>query len=112
MFKPVLENEDEITDFIIEFAEDPIDEELIREYFCGCKAILKTTSIQSLIEGDENHNIRNLRKEKRYGKLPVETMPPLIVEDGVVSDGNHRLRVAKKHGIKEIIIYDIVEIQL
>ena len=112
MFKPVLENEDEIADFIIEFAVDQMDEEFVREYFYGCKAILKTISIECLEEGNENQNIKNLRREKRYEKLPFETMPPLIVEDGIVTDGNHRLRVAKKRGAKEIIIYDIVDIEI
>jgi len=64
-----------------------------------------------LIEDDENQNIRSLKKEKKYGKLPAETMPPLIVENGIVRDGNHRLRVAKRNKLEEIIIYDIVPIE-
>jgi hypothetical protein len=110
MFKPILANADEITDFIIEMAIDQIDERLVREYYYGYKAILKTISIENLKEGNQNQNIRNIRKESRYQKLPIKTMPPLIVENNIVMDGNHRLRAAKKMGVKEIIIYDIIEI--
>ena len=108
MYKPILNNSDEITDFIIEFACSPIDEELIREYFRGCIAILKSIDISYLQEGDESQNIRCIKKEMRYERLPIETMPPLIVENGIVTDGNHRLRVARKNGVKKIAVYDIV----
>jgi len=111
MFKGILKNADEITDFIIEFAIDPVDEELIREYFDGCKAILKSIKVSNLVEGDMNQNIRNVKREKSYEKLPLKTMPPLIVENGIVKDGNHRLRIAKRNKLEEISIYDIVVIE-
>jgi hypothetical protein len=82
--------------------------EFVREYFYGCKGILKTTFVKDLLEDNENQNIRSYAKEKRYQKLPIETMPPLIVENGIVTDGNHRLRILRKKHIDEINIYDIV----
>lgn len=107
MFKLVLINAEEITDFIVEFATEPIDEELIREYFNGCNAILKSVSVKSLMYGNHNLNVRNSRKEKKYELLPFKTMPPLIVENGIVIDGNHRLRVVRKNRIKKTNIYEI-----
>lgn len=109
MFKTTLSNSEEIADYMLEFAVNYIDEELIREYFFNCKAILKIVSVDDLQEGEKTQNIRSTYRERIYKKLPIETIPPLIVEKGVVLDGNHRLRVAKKCGIKEISIYDIVE---
>lgn len=110
MFKEILKDAYEITSFIIETSPNDVDEELISEYFFGCKAVLKKVDISSIECGDTNHHIRFREKEKRYQKLEMEKMPPLIVEDGKVLDGNHRLRVALKKGMKDIIIYDIISL--
>ena len=112
MFKKELKNSIEIAEFISEFATDYVDEDLILEYFFGCKAILKKVSTITIkIENSDNH-IRNKKKEKIYENLPFETMPPLVVEKSVVLDGNHRLRVANKRKQKVIYIYDILPIKL
>lgn len=108
MFKPILNDAEEIVNFIRDFADDSIDFELVKEYFRDCSGILKTVSISNLEEGNKNNNIRAPKKERVYETLPIETMPPLIVEGGIVLDGNHRLRAAKKRGLKQILIYEIV----
>lgn len=110
MFKPILKNTEEIMNFINEFASEPIDEELVREYFYGCKAILKIVLVHSLKQGNEDYHIKNFEKEKRYELLPFETMPPLIIENDKVIDGNHRLRIAKKKHIKKINVYEIISL--
>ena len=112
MFKPMLHNSEEIVDFVFEFATSPLDEELVFEYFQGCSGILKYIPIENLEEGNENQNIRSRKKENLYFSLPSSTMPPLIVEDNKVIDGNHRLRVARQKGISIVAIYDIVPIKL
>lgn len=106
MFKKVLKDSDEITDFIVKFSTDFVDEELIREYFFGCRAILKKVPVRTLKLEDPAHHTRDRKKEKFYQTLPLKTMPPLIVDDGKVVDGNHRFRVAKKKGRKWILIYE------
>ena len=111
MFKPILKNAEEITDFIKEFATDSIDEELVREYFDGCKAILKLVKVSGLFEGEENQNAKDVKKEKNYEMLPIKNMPPLIVENDIVRDGNHRIRIAKRNNLEEIFIYDILLIE-
>ncbi len=108
MFKEVLKDAAEITNFIIETSPTDVDEELVFEYFFGCKAILKNVEIDTLQIEDTNHHIQVKAKEKRYQKLPIETTPPIIVEDGKVIDGNHRLRIAQKRGLRRIIAYDII----
>lgn len=110
MFKKILKDADEITSFIIETSPNSIDEEFVFDYFFGCKAILKNVDIGSLQKKDKNHHIQLKEKEKRYQKLPIETMPPIIVEDGKILDGNHRLRIALKKGMKKIIIYDVISL--
>ena len=68
---------------------------------------MKSIPTKDLKRDDESHNLCDPNKEKSYAKMQYKTMPPLIVENGVVVDGNHRLRVAKKLKKKNIMIYEI-----
>ena len=70
--------------------------------------MLKKVAVSSLKAGPAAHNAGNPAKTKRYLAMEPATMPPLVVEDGVVIDGNHRLRVAIKRGLEEVWIYDVV----
>ncbi len=110
MFQKILKDADEITNFIIVMSPDPVDEDLLLEYFFGCKAVLKTVDITTIRHEDENHHLQSKVKEKRYEKLSMQTMPPLVVENGKVLDGNHRLRVALKNGLKIISVYDVIHL--
>jgi hypothetical protein len=110
MFKSHLKDAEEIALFIYQLSNYSINEEFVSEYFTGCKAILKSAPVERLFEGDRNHNIRSPKKENFYYDLPIKTMPPLIVENNVVVDGNHRLRILKKKKIKRVLIYDIISI--
>ena len=107
-YKPVLHDAEEITDYIVMLSTEPIDEGLVEDYFWGCKAVLKSVIIDTLINDNPDKHIRCSKKEKEYERLPSDTMPPLIVENGIVMDGNHRLRVAKKKGMNEIKIYEVI----
>lgn len=106
-YEPVLYDEKEILNFIVSIASEQVDEELILEYFVGCKAVLEEVLVANLQEGNLNSNIRSKSRERKYGRLPSRTMPPLVVEDGCVVDGNHRLRVLKTKKIKKARIYII-----
>lgn len=105
-----LKDAQEIADYIISHSDYDIDEEFVRERFWGTKAVLKKVSIHDLKQGDEDHHIRDAEKEDRYFTMPHETVPPLVVEDGEIIDGNHRYRVAFERNQPEIYIYDVVEI--
>ena len=108
MFKKLLKDAEEIAEFIIEFSSEPVDEELIKEYFWGCQGILKQISTNDLRQEDSHHHILNEQKLKEYRLLPIATMPPLIVENNYIKDGNHRFIVAKQKEQEKIYIYDIV----
>lgn len=108
-FKPVLEDNYEIASYIESIASDYVDVEMMEEYFRGCKAVLEYVPINSIKEGHSDHNVADPKKETKYAKKSLETMPPLVVQDGVIEDGNHRYRVAKAKGATMIWVYNIVE---
>jgi hypothetical protein len=86
-----------------------VDEEFMEECFRGTHAVLREIPVAELREGDSDHNIPSKAKEKRYRKLPLSTMPPLVVEDGEIQDGNHRFRVAVAGGAQAVWCYDVID---
>jgi hypothetical protein len=108
-WKAVLENSDDIADYIQEHSPHEVDHERIASEYAGLRAVLKKVPIKSLKLGSPEHNLPDPKREKKYLKKAPESMPPLVVEDGVILDGNHRLRVAKKLGLTDIWAYVIEE---
>jgi hypothetical protein len=108
-FAPRLNDEREIAIYIEDWASDYVDTDMIEERFFGCHAVLKLVPIDEIKEGNPDTNIRSKAKEKRYSKLDPATIPPLVIEDGEVQDGNHRFRVAKAQGAKALWCYVVEE---
>jgi hypothetical protein len=106
-YDQVLRDNIEITRYIVSLSTHDISEEMVEEYYRGSKAELKLMPISDLQEGHQDHNIPNKSKERRYAKLDVGTIPPLVVQNGLVEDGNHRLREAIKKGTTHIWCYCI-----
>lgn len=106
-FPPLLNDAHEIAEYIVRMSPDDVDVDMVAEYFHGCRAVLRMVPISELIEGNADHNIRNKAREKRYAKMDMSTMPPLVVEDGTVRDGNHRFRIAVAKGVAEVPCYVI-----
>jgi hypothetical protein len=98
-----------IAKFIASLSTDDVDEEMIEEYFCGCGAVLKLFSVDSIREGNSNYNIRSKTKERKYKKMDPRTMPPILVSDDEIEDGNHRYRVVKARGSATIWAYQIID---
>jgi len=107
MYSTELINNFEITDYIETYASSYIDKGLVEDYFFGCKAVLKEEFITKLISEEANHQKHEIL-ENKYIEYPIETMPPLIVENGVILDGNHRFRVLKKLNIEKVKIYEVI----
>lgn len=102
----VLRDNREIASYVSEL--DPrVDEEMIEEHYFGCHAVLQLVPIESIKEGPADSNIRSASKEKKFAKMDLAKQPPILVEDGVVRDGNHRYRVAKAAGATDILAYVI-----
>jgi hypothetical protein len=102
---PVLKDSREIANYIESVASDYVDTELMVEHFWGAKAVLKLVPLSQIKPGDADHNIGSASKTKKYLAMDPATMPPLVVENGEIMDGNHRYRVAKKLGLQEVWCY-------
>lgn len=109
-FPEKLVDADAIASYIAELSDYEIDYEFVSEIFKDYYAVLTNVPITNLIEGDADHNIPDKKKQKKYNKLSSETMPPILVKDGVIQDGHHRYRSAIARGdvtISCYVVYDI-----
>lgn len=107
MLKALLKDNFEIAEYISRISTHEIDIEVAEEYFFGCFAILKEVDVDHLKTENENYHLRNKKKEKKYQTKPVETMPPLVIENFVIVDGHHRHNVLKVLGVEKIKVYEI-----
>jgi hypothetical protein len=107
-YAPVLETSWDIASYISEMSPDYVDEEVIAEHFHGCRAVLTRLATHELSEGPADANVPNEEREAEYMQMDG-LIPPLVVENKVVVDGNHRLRVALAKGIPELLCYVIEE---
>ena len=94
-----------ITRYIERFAPCDVDSGLVEEYYRGQCANLRELPLSKITLGDRDHNRRMPALEARYARKPVETMPPIVVQNGEIEDGSHRFRVAKKLKLKTILCY-------
>lgn len=108
-WEPVLKDGWAIAAYIASLSSDDVDEEYIFEHYRGCRAVLRMVPVAKLTAGDADHNIPSKAKARRYAKLALDTMPPLVVEDGQIMDGNHRFRDAIKKGATDVPCYVVEE---
>jgi hypothetical protein len=93
-----LADADAIADHIEECSPTEVDHEFIYEALRGYGAVLKFVPMGEISLGNVDANVAVASKEKKYKKLPLESMPPIFLEEGEVTDGNHRYRVALAKG--------------
>src|SRR5271157_5173620 len=99
----------EIADYVETYATYDVDSELVQEHFRGAHAELMLLPIASLRPGGRSTNLQSPENERKYMKMDINTMPPLLVENGKVLDGNHRLRVLKKKGLTHAWCYVVTD---
>jgi hypothetical protein len=104
-FAERLNNGDEIADYIESWAGYPVDNEFVSERFRDCHAELRLLPIAEIKPGWQGANVRNPANERKYQRMSVKTIPPIIVEDGVIVDGHHRFRAAQKRGLTHLWAY-------
>ena len=107
--KQELKSSKEIAEYIQVHSNYDVDQQLIEEYFFGCRAELKEIELNSIILDNENYHIQDKNKQEKYNKMNSTEAPPIVVEKGLVKDGHHRVRAAKYQNRKTIMAYVIVE---
>lgn len=104
-FAERLKNGDEIADYIETWAGYPVDNEFVSERFRDHHAELKLLPITEIKPGWQGANVRNPANERKYQRMSVKTIPPILVQDGVIVDGHHRFRSAQKRGLTHLWAY-------
>lgn len=97
----LLRDNSEISSFMAENSSHEIDEEMLLDYFHSMQAVLVRlpTLKMAVDESRADNNMVSAKNEKRFLKLPTNTVPPVILnENAVIEDGHHRKRVALKRG--------------
>lgn len=88
-----------IAEYISSQTPYEICEEQIEEQYFGSGAKLQWIALSSIsLENQDNHEIDPSRQAK-CDKRSVKTMPPFLVEDGVMQDGHHRIRTLLSKGV-------------
>lgn len=111
-FPPTLADSEEIADHIEACSTDYVDHEFIAEAFAGYGAILRYVPMDEISPGHAESNISDPDKVASYGSLSLETMPPIVIENGAVQDGNHRYKVALSRGAAGMWAYVTIEEEL
>lgn len=98
----------EIADYVVETAGDDVDWGFVFDIFRDARATLRMVDVSSLVDGYADANSPSLSKFRRYMKMSVDSMPPLLIEGNEVRDGHHRLRVLRARGVLETLAYVVV----
>lgn len=84
-----------------------ICEEQIEEMYFGYQAKLRWTPISYLRLGPADSNGISKKRQKACDSKSVETMPPLLADEGVIMDGSHRYRTLVDKGCTHCWVYHI-----
>lgn len=104
-FEAKLDDGFAIAAYIEEWSPGDVDAELMEDYFRGGVATLRMVPVAEIAPGNPDANQRIASRERKYARMDPATMPPLVVMDGQVQDGNHRLRVALARGATHLPCY-------
>lgn len=106
----LLKDGDAIADYIESQSTDYVDREMMGEYFRGSRAVLRDVPVSSITEGPSETNLKSAKKERAYAKQS-SNVPPIVIENNTVIDGNHRFRAARNRGDKTISAYVVENIE-
>ena len=90
-FPPSLDDPVEIAAWVETLSPYEVDAERIEEMFTGCRAVLRSVDLTTL-SINEDINIPDAHRQSECDRLPIETTPPILVEEGKIIDGGHRCR--------------------
>jgi hypothetical protein len=105
-FPDTLHSAREIASFLVSVQSD-YDVDAVEQQFEDHEAVLRLIPSYDLSAGSGDHHARSVSKEKRFATMNPDTMPPLLVQNGEILDGNHRFRVGIAKGQKAFWCYVI-----
>jgi len=116
-YAPILKDAWSIVDYIASVSDPHLskhEEDNLLDGIRGTQAVLKLTPITNKLRsmGDASQLEKtnpSYKKIKQYSKMNPKTIPPIVVDNDLVIDGNHRLQAAKELGLKEIWAYIITD---
>ena len=89
---PFLANEREIARHIVRTSIEEVELEFVEGRLFDSHAVLRKVRLDALKPGPEDNNLPDERKAAQYARLPIETQPPIVIEDLQILDGHHRYR--------------------
>lgn len=102
-----LQNPSAVADYVSNHSPYEICSEQIEEMYIGCRARLRWTALNEIRLGPSSNNMEDETRQKICNHRPVETMPPLLVDDGQIMDGSHRFRSLMLKGQTHFWVYHI-----
>lgn len=99
----------EIAEHIEDTSSGYVDIEFVESYFEQRGAVLTWLPMNEIRPGPEDANIPSARKEAAYLKRRAETSPPIVIENGIISDGHHRYRASLKNNVPGMWAYVVVD---
>lgn len=109
-WQAVLSDERAIAEYVARLSPYDVCNEQIEELYKGCKAVLVWRALNTLTPGDADSNQPENTRQKACDELRLKSMPPLLVDDDEIVDGNHRFRSLQKRGKTHFWVYEIQEI--
>jgi len=94
-----LANAQAIAEYVSELSPYEISEEQLEEHYHGQRARLTWLDLSKVILASDEHHVPSKKRQKAVDRLPVETMPPLLVENFCLDDGYHRFRKLMQEGV-------------
>jgi hypothetical protein len=110
-----LSNGTEIAHHINRTTPGGVHLEMVEEMMTGAQAVLVRVPVDQLEEdlANASNHMPVLGREVAYATMPAETVPPLLLnEQGVLQDGAHRLRTARKRGDATLLVYQMIDAQV
>jgi hypothetical protein len=98
-----------IAEYVVGLSPYEVSEEQIEEQYFGCHAKLTWLDLSTVLLESGDHNLPCEDRQKSVDDLPVDTMPPLLVDQSVLQDGYHRFRKLMSEGFTHHWVYVIEE---
>jgi hypothetical protein len=108
-WKTTLKDAEEIAEYFAQWGDVKRDPLKVKDDFKNASAELKELPVKSLKFGVQffTDRLRNKSRENNYKKMAMTQIPPLVVENNVVIDGNRRFLKAHKLGLETVRAYVI-----